>query len=108
MIYPDRCVDQHIGLPGSAATPPRRGRQLALGATKRGKASSTFARNQGFETRPHDSGFLIEATQFSGFAQQYLVYDQSSSHMHEYGRLMHIRQPAAAYDGAGERPEGLD
>ena len=79
VIYRDGYIDQHVGLSGSTTTPPRRGRHLALGPAERREAASTFARNQGLEARPHDSGFLVEATQCSGFVEQYIIDDQCGS-----------------------------
>ena len=47
---------------------------------------TTNGDNQGLESRPHKSRFLVKATQFSGFAQQRIIDDRQLQSALQYQR----------------------
>jgi hypothetical protein len=82
MVYPDRCVDQHVWLARSAATPSRHGLKASLAAPESRQAPRALARDERFEARPHYSSFLLQAAQSSRLPEKGIIDDQCSSHMH--------------------------
>lgn len=82
VLDPDGCVDQHSARPPRPTT--RNEAQAGLSASQRSQATRALAGDQGFETRMHDRGFLLQAAEPLRLAQQRVVHVQCGSHMHQY------------------------
>jgi hypothetical protein len=63
-----------------------------LTAGKCGEALAGFTRYQSFQSCPYQRGLLANASQFPGSLEEIRVNDQGSSHMHQYGPKMHMKQ----------------
>ena len=94
-------------LPPDRRATPGNGSKCPFGAAESRQAPGAFSGDQRFKAGPDHRCFLAQAAQLRRPVQQGVVNVQGGPHMHQYARLIHMRQRTVRHPRARTRDAAL-